>query len=428
VPTIAIGVPEESEDRLARDATRNGYDVVARCRSAAELAAAILGTLPNVVAVSAAEGYLDADLLAQCDAAGVRIVAFAASDKERRRATAMGLHEVAVGEPSWPALETLLSGAAAEAPTGPAAPRGGGQVLAVWGPAGAPGRTTLAINIAARLASAGFSVVLADVDTHGASIAPALGLLDEAPGFAAACRLAGADGLTQLELERIGQRYLSAHGSFWVLTGIGRASRWPELSAERVATVVRECRNWADYTVLDTGSSLESDEEISTDLFAPRRNAATITALRACDRVIAVGAADPVGLARFLRAHVDLIETLESDRITVVMNKIRASAIGPGPGGQVAQTLQRFGGITAPVLVPYDQPALDAAVLSGKTLLDSARKSPASLAIGKFVTARLIPPAAEAAQRRARWWRLLPTPRLARPTGQHQRTAERRLT
>lgn len=424
MPTIAIGVPEESEDKLVRDATRNGYDVVARCRSAAELAAAILDTLPSVVAVSATERYLDADLLARCDAAGVRIVAFAASDKERRRATAMGLHEVAVGAPGWPILETLLSGARTES----AAPRQGGQVLAVWGPAGAPGRTTLAINIAAQLASAGFSVVLADVDTHGASVAPALGLLDEAPGFAAACRLAGADSLTRVELERIGQRYLSAHGSFWVLTGIGRASRWPELSADRVATVVRECRNWADYTVLDTGSSLESDEEISTDLFAPRRNAATITALRASDRVIAVGAADPVGLARFLRAHVDLIETLESDRVTVVMNKLRAGAIGPGPGAQVAQTLQRFGGITAPVLVPYDRPALDAAVLSGKTLLDAARKSPVSLAIGKFVAARLIPASAEAGPRWARWRRLLPTPRLARPTGQHQRTAERRLT
>ncbi|MEO6505803.1 MAG: regulator [Terrimesophilobacter sp.] len=424
MPTIAIGVPEESEDRLAREATRNGYDVVARCRSAVELTAAILGTLPNVVAVSAAEGYLDADLLAQCDAAGVRIVAFAASDKERRRASAMGLHEVAVGEPSWPALESLLSRAPAE----PVAPHEGGQVLAVWGPAGAPGRTTLAINIAAQLASSGFSVVLADVDTHGASVAPALGLLDEAPGFAAACRLAGVDTLTQVELERIGQRYLSAHGSFWVLTGIGRASRWPELSAERVATVVRECRTWADYTVLDTGSSLESDEEISSDLFAPRRNAATIAALRASDRVIAVGAGDPVGLSRFLRAHVDLIETLGSDRITVVMNKIRASAIGPGPGAQVAQTLQRFGGIIGAVLVPYDQPALDAAVLSGRTLLDSARKSPASLAIGKFVSTRLIPPPAEAAHRWARWRRLFPAPLLAHQTGQHQRTVERRLT
>ncbi|GAB3030188.1 P-loop NTPase [Parafrigoribacterium mesophilum] len=424
MPTIAIGVPEPSDDTLAREAGRNGYDVVARCRSAVELVTAILGTLPNLVAVSAAEGYLDANLLAQCDAAGVRIVAFAASERDRRRASALGLHEVIVGEPSWSALESLLE----RVDTPSTGPRGGGQVLAVWGPAGAPGRTTLAVNIAAQLASAGFSVVLADVDTHGAAVAPALGLLDEAPGFAAACRLAGADSLTQLELERIGQRYLSAHGSFWVLTGIGRASRWPELSAERVGTVVRECRSWADFTVLDTGSSLESDEEISSDLFAPRRNAATIAALRAADRVIAVGAADPVGLSRFLRAHVDLIETLETDRITVVMNKIRASAIGPGPGAQVAQTLQRFGGITAAVLVPYDQPALDAAVLRGKTLMDAARKSPANLAIGKFVSARLIPPSSESAQHWMRWRRLLPAPRLARPTGQHQRIAERRLT
>jgi MinD-like ATPase involved in chromosome partitioning or flagellar assembly len=424
VPTIAIGVAEEFKDRLAREATRNGYDVVARCRSAAELAAAILATLPNVVAVSAAQGYLDADLLAQCDAAGVRIVAFAASERERRRATGLGLHEVVVGEPSWAALEGLLGRADTPSPSS----RDGGQVLAVWGPAGSPGRTTLAVNIAAQLASAGFSVALADVDTHGAAVAPTLGLLDEAPGFAAACRLAGAESLNQVELERIGQRYLSAHGSFWVLTGIGRASRWPELSGERVSTVVRQCRSWVDFTVLDTGASLESDEEISSDLFAPRRNAATIAALRAADRVIAVGAADPVGLSRFLRAHVDLVETLETDRISVVMNKIRASAIGPGPGAQVAQTLQRFGGITAAVLVPYDQPALDAAVLGGKTLMDAARKSPANLAIGRFVSAHLIPASAESAQRRERWRRLLPTLRLARPGGQHQRIPERRLT
>jgi hypothetical protein len=74
-----------------------------------------------------------------------------------------------------------------------------------------------------------------------------------------------------------------------------------------------------------------------------------------------------------------------------VRNKIRASAIGPGPGAQVAQTLQRFGGITAPVLVPYEQPALDAAVLSGKTLRDVAAKSAARVAISRFVGSRLLP-------------------------------------
>ena len=406
MPTVAIGVAAESEAGLARDLRRHGYEVVARCRSAAELAAVLRGVLPGLLLVSASEVFLDADLLAQCDALGVKIVAFAATEGERRHASAIGLHEVAVASPSWAALEPLL--AEADVTSGDQTRTGQGQVLAVWGPAGAPGRTTLAINIAAELAAAGFSVVLADVDTHGASIAPALGLLDEAPGFAAACRLAGAGSLNQVELERIGQRYLSAYGSFWVLTGIGRASRWPELSVDRVVTAVRECRAWADYTVLDTGSSLENDEEISSDLFAPRRNAATISALRQADRVVAVGAADPVGLSRFLRAHVDLLEILDTDRVTVVVNKLRASAIGPAPAGQVAQTLQRFGGITAPVLVPYDRLALDSAVLSGKTLLDAARKSAVRAAIAQLVLSRIVPPPSVATQRRLRWRRLAP--------------------
>jgi MinD-like ATPase involved in chromosome partitioning or flagellar assembly len=268
-----------------------------------------------------------------------------------------------------------------------------GSIIAVWGPAGAPGRTTIAINVAAELAAAGHSVALADVDTYSGSIAPALGLLDEAPGFAAACRLAGTDALTRGELERIGQRYGSGRSGFWVLTGIGRPSRWPELSAQRVAATLQQCRLWVDYTVVDTGFSLEHDEEISSDLFAPRRNAASITALREADRVIAVGSADPVGLSRFLRAHVDLIETVAEGRVLVAMNKLRASAIGLNPVGQVAQTLSRFGGIDSAAMIPYDAPGLDAAILSGRTLGDAAPKSQARVAIRDLVTSRLLTPA-----------------------------------
>lgn len=264
-------------------------------------------------------------------------------------------------------------------------------MITVWGPAGAPGRTTLAISIAAELAAAGQRVVLADVDTYSGSIAPALGLLDEAPGFAAACRLAATSSLSIAELERIGERYSSPNGGFWVLTGIGRPSRWPELSADRVTEVIAHCRRWADFTVLDTSASLENDEEISSDLFAPRRNAATLAALRQADEVLAVGSADPVGLSRFLRAHVDLVEALETDRLTVVMNRIRSGAIGLSPAAQVRQSLQRFGGIDSPVLIPHDLAALDAAVLSGRTLLDAAPKSPARQAIRQLVTERFAP-------------------------------------
>jgi MinD-like ATPase involved in chromosome partitioning or flagellar assembly len=306
----------------------------------------------------------------------------------------MGLLESAELDAPWADLEKELSVIPARmaAPTtaGPTSSTRG-TVIAVWGPAGAPGRTTVAINLAAELAAAGHSVALADVDTYSGSIAPALGMLDEAPGFAAACRLAGADGLNRGELERIGQRYSSGRGSFWVLTGIGRPSRWPELSAARVAATLAQCREWVDFTVVDTGFSLEHDEEISSDLFAPRRNAAGITALREADRVVAVGAADPVGLSRFLRAHVDLLETVAEGRVLVAMNKLRASAIGLNPVGQVAQTLSRFGGIESAAMIPHDAPALDAAILHGRTLADAAPKSVARVAIRDLVASRLLP-------------------------------------
>jgi MinD-like ATPase involved in chromosome partitioning or flagellar assembly len=395
---IAFALPLEAEDRLSAEAIRHGHEIVARCSTAHELASRIDAINPDVAIVAATERHLTSSLVSICDEAGVRILALVSSAMDRRHAGSLGLLESAELDADWPTIEKDLAVIAArvnplpehEPDVEPNTERAG-VVIAVWGPAGAPGRTTVAINVAAELAAAGHSVALADVDTYSGSIAPALGMLDEAPGFAAACRLAGADSLTRAELERIGQRYGSGRSSFWVLTGIGRPSRWPELSAQRVTTTLQQCRQWVDFTVVDTGFSLEHDEEISSDLFAPRRNAASITALREADRVIAVGCADPVGLSRFLRAHVDLIETVAEGRVIVAMNKLRASAIGLNPVGQVTQTLSRFGGIDSAAMIPFDASALDAAILSGRTLADAAPKSHARVAIRDLVTSRLVP-------------------------------------
>ena len=46
---------------------------------------------------------------------------------------------------------------------------------------------------------------------------------------------------------------LDLSAGFSVLTGIGRPSRWPELSTDRITTVLEACREWADHTVVDTG-------------------------------------------------------------------------------------------------------------------------------------------------------------------------------
>jgi MinD-like ATPase involved in chromosome partitioning or flagellar assembly len=392
VARIALALDPDLERAMAEQAARHGHEIVAIAASAWELERSVASLQPAAAIVGGAARTLTPELLATCDEHGVRLLVVVDSEPDRRRAASIGLVETIDSSATWQEIEPRILGSSV--PTVEPGPRERGMTIAVWGPSGAPGRTTLAVTLASELAAAGRSVALGDVDTHGAAVAPTLGLLDEAPGFAAACRLAGSGSLDRTELERIGERYPSPAGSFWVLTGIGSPSRWPELSAEKVAAVIRECRDWVDVTVLDVGSSLEVDEEISSDVFAPRRNAATIAALREADHVVAVGSADPVGMSRFLRAYAELVETVSTHSITVVMNRLRASAVGLAPASQVAQTLARFGGIEQPVLVPYDRAAFDAALLSGRAVGDVSPRSAARIAIRDLAWTRWAPDAA----------------------------------
>jgi MinD-like ATPase involved in chromosome partitioning or flagellar assembly len=421
---VALSLPAAMADALVADAVRHGHEVVACEATATPLIPQLAVVAPEVVVALASPHELTARLIEECDRLGIPIGVVATSAVERRHASALGIIDT-VDDASWYLL-TPIGGSgvlAAQAiaapvharpetdapvtdiptaavPIAPATSSGRrGSVITVWGPGGAPGRTSLAIGIASELAATGAFAALGDADTHGASVAPALGLLDEAPGFAAACRLAGAGALTPEEFERIGQFHRSPKGGFWVLTGLGRPSRWPELSAERVAGTIAAARDWVDWTVLDTAAPLERDEELSSDLVAPRRNAATLEALRASDHVVAVASADPVGLSRFLRMHAELLDLTEARTVTVVINKVRASAIGAGAAAQVRQTLSRFGGIEDAVLVPWDLAAFDAAVLSGRTLAEAAPRSAARSAIRQLVADRFAP-AQNASRRR----------------------------
>lgn len=366
---FAISAPLAREDALADLAQRHGHRVAVRAARASELVQRLAHVAVDAVLVSTDEPHLDAELVRVCDAVGVRVIAVVDDAAQAGRARALGVESVRFAD-GFAAIEWAIV-----TPTTEREQRPRGHLLAVWGPAGAPGRTTAAIGLATELAARGRRVAIVDADSHAASIAPALGLLDEAPGFAAAARLVRTGSLTVDELDRVAQIVESTAGSVRVLTGITRAGRWPELGAERVAGVLEACRDWVDWTVVDVAASLERDEEISSDVFGPRRNAATIAALRAADRVVAVAGGDPVGMTRLLRAYPDLVDVVPSDRIAVVVNKVRAGASGLAPETGVAQTLQRFGGIAPTAQWPLDQSAADAALLSARPLVDVAGRS-----------------------------------------------------
>ncbi|MGN6613072.1 MAG: AAA family ATPase [Angustibacter sp.] len=397
-----------------------GVRVVRRCADVADVLACVAAGLVQVVVVSADLRGLDAAALELLEHHGCGVVALVDGSpsevgSHERRLRQAGVGEVlsVTAEPSQvaAAARTALEAAGAAArvrpagvaladpravrrpisdeasagsPTaeaaGAASPLAAGHVVAVWGPVGAPGRTTVAVELAAELAGAGQQVLLVDADTYGASIAQRLALLDESAAIAAACRAADRGHLDHTELARLAPGVLPR---LRVLTGLLRADRWPEVRATALSTVLDRARTLADWVVVDTGFSLEQDEELAYDTVAPRRNQATLASLAAADVTVVVGGADPVGLQRLVRAVRDLADLPEAPAHppVVVANRLRAAAVGPRPARQVRDALQRYAGIDDVLLVPDDPEAVDGAVLAGRTLAEHARASPVRAAV-----------------------------------------------
>jgi len=267
-----------------------------------------------------------------------------------------------------------------DAPTAaePVVEPGTGRLVAVWGPTGAPGRTTVAVGVATELAAAGTPTLLADADVYGGVVAQVLGFLDEAPGLAAAARLAN-NG--QLDVPALAGVAVVAGPDLRVLTGISRADRWPELRPAALEQVWALARSLAAVTVVDLGFCLEQDEELSFDTAAPRRNGATVATLLAADVVLAVGSADPVGMQRLVRGLTGLREAAPGVLPRVVVNRVRRSAVGPDPEAQLAEALERYAGVRDVAFVPDDRDAMDASLLQARALCESSPDSPARRAL-----------------------------------------------
>ena len=402
-----------------------GLTVVRRCADLADLLAAASAGLADVAVVSADLRALDRAALHHLASHGVRAAGAVAPGDEagERHLRQLGLDVVVRADAAPHEIEDALSGLeAAGVPADPFDEPGNGdpiaehepeksgkdpvawqpversRVVAVWGPTGAPGRTTLALGLAAELAASGSRTLLVDCDTYGSSVAQALSLLDEAPGMAAAARAADQGALDLPALARLAPEVSER---LRVLTGIPRAERWPELRAPAVEHVLTLARQLAEVIVVDCGFAIEDDEELSYDTLAPRRNAATLTALEHADDLLVVGSADPVGLQRLVRAVQD-VASIPSPTPAVVVNKVRASAVGARPERRISEALERFSGMDDLSFLPWDQQSLDGAMLAGRTLVEYAPQSDLRRAIAAVATRYAVGAPEPAGRRRRR--------------------------
>ncbi|WP_051427657.1 P-loop NTPase [Arthrobacter sp. H20] len=413
-----MSLPVVTGGRVARECVtgleklRGPVTVVRWCAELAEVIAVCQTGLARAVIISTDAGELTSSLVERLRSAEVAVIALADDDENRRRLDALGVSHTSadveaatlaaivqtaveaaieqrrlspghpLGRAAFADPALALDPVIVESPDEDPPSTGAGELIAVWGPAGSPGRTTVAVNFAAELAACGRTVLLIDADTYGASVAASLGLLDESAGLAHACRLAEQGSLDLSALSRAITLVAVKGSRLGVLTGVTRADRWTELRSIALARVLELARLVADVTIIDCGFCIESDEELSFDTVAPRRNAATLCCLEAADTVFVVGAADAVGLPRLIRALADLEESVPTVTPRVVLNKVRAAAVGNGPVRQLREAWDRFGpSLPVDAYLPADFTAVDSALLGGSVLLESAPRSPLRAAI-----------------------------------------------
>ncbi len=374
-----------------------GVTVVRRCVDLVELLAAAASGTAVAALVSADLRGLDREALGYLADCGVAVVGLAVDEDAERHLHQLGAALVVPATAGAEQVAGALRAAHWEVPTASdrASPAGRSQaragspwladdgadrvgtVIAVWGPTGAPGRTTIALGLADALARRRIPTLLVDADPYGGSVAMLTGLLEESPGITAACRAANAGAL---DVPRLADCCRRLAPDLRVLTGIIQASRWPELRPVALEVVLTLGRRLADVTVVDCGFCLEDDEELSYDTLAPRRNAATLTALQGADVILAVGSSDPVGLSRLARElpslayalQAPLSELLESGRVRVVLNRKRTGLTPGNPERQAIEALERHAGAAAFAVLPMDVAAADAAHGRGELLSEAA--------------------------------------------------------
>lgn len=392
-----------------------GLAVVRRCVDLADLLATAATGQARAALLSADLRRLDREALGRLAVAGVAVVGLVppGDEEAERRLRQLGVLHVlpsdstpeqlsaavqqAVSNTATPTAgqRAALADPRAALPDLPSPPEpvdvgdtgvGTGRVVAVWGPTGAPGRTTVAVALASELAALGRATMLVDADVYGGVVAQVLGLLDEAPGLAAAARLANNGAL---DLPGLAALARTVTPTLRVLSGIARADRWPELRPAAVEVVLELARTLSATTVVDCGFCLEQDEELAYDTAAPRRNGATLAVLATADTVYAVGSGDPVGLQRLVRGLGELKHAVPGVRPVVIVNRLRPSGVPGDAEKQIRGALARYAGVGEVVFIPLDIAGIDGALAAGRTLVEAAPSSPARLAVAALAAGML---------------------------------------
>lgn len=371
VVVCAGGAPWELSLVRAFQRREFGVRVARRCVDHGELLGIALRDRPAAVLLDTSLTWIDRDLVTTLRRSGIETIAIGNSARSLDRFGVQQFEADASPEVIAAALYALAalpdkSGSATQ-PADSRASTTAGRVVAVWGGAGSPGRTTVAVHLAIESARAAARTLLVDADVWAASVAQLLEL-EESPSLAQAARLA-ADGWPS----GLGSALQHGPDGLMVLTGLARAELWPEVRETAWRAVLAEASTMFDVVVVDLAAPIEEDEELTYDRAPYRRNLVTRIALERADEIVLVASADPVGLRRAVVAHRTLndVGPDSAATATVVLNR------APRAGRRLqdcSRSIEEWTGAIPRAILP-DEPAFARVTWEGRALTEVAPRS-----------------------------------------------------
>lgn len=185
----------------------------------------------------------------------------------------------------------------------------GGRFYCVTGAAGAPGRTSIALNLAMESADLGRSTLLAEIDREGGTLAQQLGLINTASTLNRALT-------TRLPIAQIAPAIAA---NFHVLTAPLQSVMMAELDPDLADELWPRARAEFEISIVDVGSVGDFFE-----IARARRRVERllVDVLMQADEVLMVVTVDPQSVARTLRALDALYAEIPEIPIRLIANRV----------------------------------------------------------------------------------------------------------
>lgn len=268
----------------------------------------------------------------------------------------------------FPPLSRSMARRVSKASSGP-------KVIAVSGPHGSTGKTTVSINLALELAAERHRVLLIDGDLRASSIANNFLLADLPAGLPGAIRIASQNRFDLEQLERLSVEVKKSN--LVIMPGFSYPPE-QEVGNDAMVGILEVARQSFDYTVIDLGSILAASSTAE---------AFTESVFGIADSQLFVCLADPIGIFRLLATEQKLLEVSTNSKL--LMNRVRNSVIASARR-EIAITLQRLSQLEVASYLPDDPQQIDQAMRTGIPAMSLSRSGAFRQAMTGFVRAEIL--------------------------------------